>query len=81
MTPLPSLTLLAPIVLLAVAAFAATRPNSRPGVLPRLAEGGALAALGLALSGVGQLLIHGASTLSLGFGAALLAFRLDIFVN
>ena len=30
MTPLPSLTLLAPILLLAVAALAATRPNSRP---------------------------------------------------
>lgn len=77
MTPLPSLTLLAPILLLAVAAIAATCPNSRPGMLPRVAEGAALAALGLALAGVGQLLIQGASPLSFGSGAGLLAFRLD----
>ena len=77
MTPLPSLTLLAPILMLAVAAIAATRPNSRPGLLPRWAEGAALVALGLALLGVGQLLIQGASTLSFGSGAGLLAFRLD----
>ncbi len=77
MTPLPSLTLLAPTLLLAVAAIAATRPDSRPGLLPRWAEGAAIAALGLAMAGVGQLLIHGASTLSFGSGAGLLAFRLD----
>lgn len=77
MTPLPSLTLLAPILLLVVAAIAATRPNGRPGHLPRLAEGAALGALGLAMGGVGQLLIHGTSTLSFGWGAGLLAFRLD----
>ena len=46
-------------------------------MLPWIAEGAALAALGLALSAVGQLLIEGGSTLSLGTGAALLAFRLD----
>ncbi len=77
MTPLPSLTLLAPILLLAVAALAATRPNSRPGLLPRWAEVAALAALGLAMAGVGQLLIDGAATLSFGSGAGLLAFHLD----
>ncbi|MDP2120876.1 MAG: proton-conducting transporter membrane subunit [Hoeflea sp.] len=77
MTPLPSLTLIAPILLLAVAALAATRPNSRPGLLPRWAEVAALAALGLAMAGVGQLLIDGAATLSFGSGAGLLAFRLD----
>jgi NAD(P)H-quinone oxidoreductase subunit 5 len=77
MTSLPSLTLLAPILLLAGAALAATRPNSRPGLLPRWAEVAALAGLGLAMAGVGQLMIHGASTLSFGFGAGLLAFRLD----
>jgi NAD(P)H-quinone oxidoreductase subunit 5 len=77
MTPLPPLALLAPILLLAVAAIAATRPSSRPGTLPWIAEGTALAALGLALAGVCQLLILGASTLSYGSGAGLLAFRLD----
>ena len=77
MTPLPSLPALAPILLLAVAAIAATRPNSRPGRLPRWAEGAALAALALALVGICQLLIQGATTLTFGTGAGLLAFRLD----
>lgn len=77
MTPPPSLSLLGPILLLAVAAVAATRPNRRPGSLPRIAEGAAIATFGLALGGVWQLLIQGASTLSFGSGAGLLAFRLD----
>lgn len=77
MTPLPFVTLLAPILLLAVAAIAAIRPHRRPGLLPRWAEGAALAALVLALAGVCQLLIRGAMTVSVGTGPALLAFRLD----
>ncbi len=77
MTPFPSLTLLSPILLLVMAAIAMSRPNSRPGLLPFWAEGAALAALGLAFAGVGMLLIEGASTLSFGSGAGLLAFRLD----
>ena len=77
MTPFSSLTLYAPVFLLAMSAIAATRPNIRPGLLPSWAEGAALAALGLAMAGVFQLLIHGASTLSLGSSAWLLAFRLD----
>ena len=77
MTLLLPLALLAPIVLLAVAAIAATRPTIRPGQLPRLAEAAAFAGLGLALAGVGQLLIQGPSTLSFGSGVGLLAFRLD----
>lgn len=74
--PLP-LALIAPILLLAVAAIAATRPTIRPGQLPRFAEAAAFAGLGLALAGVGQLLIQGQSTVSFGAGAGLLAFRLD----
>ncbi|MBC7479619.1 MAG: oxidoreductase [Pseudorhodobacter sp.] len=77
MTPLLPLTLLAPVLLVAVAALAATRPNSRPGQLPRLAEGAAFAGIGLALGGIGQLLIHGVQTLSFFHGPALMAFRLD----
>ena len=77
MTPLLPLTLLAPILLLVVAAIAATRPNRRPDQLPRLAEGAAFAGLGLALAGVVQLLNQGTSTLAFGQGAALLMFRLD----
>ncbi len=77
MIPLPPLALLAPILLLAVAAMSATRPNSRPGQLPRIAEGAALATLGLAIAAVCQLLIQGAGTLPFGSGPMLLAFRLD----
>jgi NAD(P)H-quinone oxidoreductase subunit 5 len=77
MTPFPSLTLLAPILLLAVAAIAATRPNRQRGLLPWIAEGAALATLGLAMAGVGQLLIQGSSTLAFGWDPVLLAFRLD----
>jgi NAD(P)H-quinone oxidoreductase subunit 5 len=77
MTPLPSLSLLGPILLLAAAAVVATRPNSRPGALPRIAEAVAIASLALAMGGVWQFLIMGASTLTVGSGARLLAFCLD----
>ncbi|MBI1172399.1 oxidoreductase [bacterium] len=74
MTPLP---LFAPILLLALAAFAATRPNRRPGRLPLAAEGAALASLGLALAGAVQVMVRGGTTWPMGPGAGLLAFRLD----
>ena len=75
--PLPPISLVAPILLLAVAVIAATRPQRRPGLLPRLAEGAALTGLGLAVIGLGQLGTAGVSTVSVGAGAGLLAFRLD----
>ena len=55
MTVLPPLSLLAPLVLLAVALLAITRPHRRPKALPALAEGAALATLGLAMAAVVQL--------------------------
>jgi NADH:ubiquinone oxidoreductase subunit 5 (subunit L)/multisubunit Na+/H+ antiporter MnhA subunit len=63
---LPPLTLLAPTLLLIVALIAASRPGRRPAGVPRLAEGAALAALGLAVAGLLQLL---ASTASMAIAA------------
>jgi NAD(P)H-quinone oxidoreductase subunit 5 len=74
---LPTAPMIAPAVLLAAALFAATRPGRRPGAVPQLAEGAALAALGLAAIGVVGLLTAGAVTVSAGSGPALLALRLD----
>ena len=72
---LPPLTLFAPLVLLAVAMLAASRPGRRPGALPRLAEAAALAALGFALAGVMQYIVGGA--MRLGSTIAPLSIRLD----
>ena len=68
MTALP-LPLIAPVVLLATAALFVARPGRRPGRLPFLAEGAALAALAFALAGPFQLWLAGAFALS--------TFRLD----
>ncbi|WP_084864028.1 proton-conducting transporter membrane subunit [Salibaculum halophilum] len=54
-----SLSFLAPLVLLAAAALALRRPGPRPGALPRLSEGAALAALALAAAGLVQLVLQG----------------------
>ena len=59
MSMLPPLTLLAPMVLLLVALLALATPGRRPRRLPRLAEGAALAALALAVAGLGQLVMAG----------------------
>ena len=77
MSLLPPLVVLAPAVLLAAAGFAALTPGRRPRWAPRVAEGAALAALALALAGVGQLVAYGPATVSAGSGAALLTLRLD----
>jgi NAD(P)H-quinone oxidoreductase subunit 5 len=77
MTVLPPLSLLAPLVLLAVALLAITRPHRRPKALPALAEGAALATLGLALAAVVQLLAFGPQVVSLGEGILTLSLRLD----
>ena len=56
---LPPLILLTPLILLATAAFSLARPGCRPGALPRLAEGAALAALAFGIAGLVQLVIAG----------------------
>lgn len=77
MSPPAPIPLLAPILLLAVAALALRRPGARPGALPRLAEGAALTALALAGAGVVQLLTLGPATLGTSPGAGLIVLRLD----
>jgi len=71
------LSLFAPLVLLVVAMLAVVRPGRRPHALPRLAEAATLVALGLALSGIVQLVSLGATSVAIGSGAALFMFRLD----
>lgn len=77
MMSLPPLSLAAPLVLFAAAAFALANPGRRPAGLPRLAERAALAALGLAGAAVLQLLAGGGGSFGVGAGAGLLAVRLD----
>ena len=59
MSLIPPLTFLAPLILLAVALYAALNPGRRPGRLPLLAEGATVVALILAALGMGQLLANG----------------------
>jgi NAD(P)H-quinone oxidoreductase subunit 5 len=77
MTSLPPLTLLPPLLFLAVAAVSLGATGRRPGVLPKLAEAAALAGLAIAALGLLQFILHGPSSLAIGFGQALPAFRLD----
>lgn len=70
-----TLAMLSPLIVLAAAGFAMTRPGKRPGNLPRIAEGAAAAALFFALAGVIQLLGAGAVTVSDASGA--FGVRLD----
>lgn len=72
------LAVLAPLVLLAVAALAAARSGRRPGMLPRQAELAALLALGLVLAGAAQFAAAGPSVVTLGAGPYLLALRFDL---
>ncbi|WP_035025564.1 proton-conducting transporter membrane subunit [Gemmobacter nectariphilus] len=65
---------LSPLVLAGAALPLALRPGRRPGRLPALAEGAALASLALAVLGVGQLVLSGPHTLWLA-GSAIV--RLD----
>lgn len=65
MTSFPP-TLLAPIVLLSIAALFMVRPGRRPGALRALAEVGAVLALALALTGAVQVWMAGQTTLALG---------------
>jgi len=75
-SPLP-LALFAPCVLFAAAAWALARPGRRPAGLPRMAETAALAALGLAVAAMLELVFLGSVTRGIGEGALRLAVRLD----
>ncbi len=77
MMPLPPLSFLAPLALIAVALLALTRPHRRPKALPALAEGAAGLSMVLALLSVAQLLAFGPQAAALGDGALMLALRLD----
>jgi NAD(P)H-quinone oxidoreductase subunit 5 len=68
---------LAPLPLLAASILAALRPGRRPGAVPAIAEGAALAALALAAAGGLWLILIGPAVLALGSGPELLALRLD----
>ena len=72
-----SFSTLAPLVLLAVAGIAALRPGRRPGMVPRLSEIGALAALALMAAGVVQLLVAGPRQIGSAEGSLALILRLD----
>ena len=77
MSALPVIAL-APTVLFATSAFAATGPGRRPAAVPRLSEAAALGAAALALAGLGQLLLSGPAVLRLGGeGPLSLVLRLD----
>ncbi len=76
MPNLPPVSLLAPLVLLAVAGIGFVRSGRRPGRLPRLAEVATLAAFAFAGAGLVQLLLSGPARLT--FGEVIpLSFRLD----
>jgi NAD(P)H-quinone oxidoreductase subunit 5 len=68
-----SLSFIAPVALLLVAALSIGRSGRRPGSYPRWAEYAALAAFALAAGGMLQVLLAGPATLVLGSGAVELA--------
>lgn len=76
MTLLP-LPVFAPVLLLAVAAWAARVPGHRPRKLPLLAEVAAFGAVMLALGGVVQVLTGGSIRVAVGLDGALFAIQLD----
>lgn len=73
-----SLSFLAPVALLAVAALALGRPGRRPGALPAWSEYAALAALALTALGFVQVLAAGPALLTLGTGAAQFALSSNL---
>lgn len=72
--PLP---LLAPLLLLASAAVSTMCPGRRPGLYPKASEASAFIALVLALAGLVQLLVLGATEATLFEGPFTLVVRLD----
>ncbi|TFL17768.1 proton-conducting transporter transmembrane domain-containing protein [Jannaschia formosa] len=84
MPSLFSLSFLAPVLLLAVAAFAFTRPGRRPGKLPQLSELAALSAVALSVLGLVQFAAGGtpAGTAGpLGLRADLVGLTLALLVS
>ena len=77
MDAVPVTLLIAPAILLVAALIAALRPGRRPGTVPVLAEGAALAALAMTVAGLLHLLAGGPAVLEAGSGPGLLALRLD----
>ncbi|WP_425092198.1 proton-conducting transporter membrane subunit [Tropicimonas sp. S265A] len=70
-----SLSFLAPVALLGVAALSSQRSGRRPGQLPVWSENAALAALALSAGGVLQFILAGPAQLAVFEGAAFLALR------
>ncbi|MEM7689651.1 MAG: proton-conducting transporter membrane subunit [Pseudomonadota bacterium] len=78
LTALPSLSFLAPLVLLLAAIVASTQPGRRPGAVPRLAELTALLALVLTAGGLVQVIAGSAIGVAALDGPVLLALRADL---
>lgn len=73
-----SLSFFAPVILLVVAGFAATRTGRRPGALPHWSEFAAVAALALSGAGLLQYLTAGPAAVALFDGGAAMALRGDL---
>lgn len=78
MTSAVSLSFLAPLALLLVAALALARPGRRPGRLTFLSEAAALLALGLAMGGMVQFIVSGPSAFAVLAETGLLGLRADL---
>ena len=73
-----ALTMLSPLVLLPVILIALARPGKRPGILPRLSELSAFAALAIALAGLVQTIIAKPAGAGVLEGAFALSLRSDL---
>ncbi len=74
----PSLSFLAPLVLMLVAVLAAARPGKRPGSLPRWSELAASLSLLLSVAGLAQVIMGKADGIAALNGPFLLALRADL---
>lgn len=79
MTSAFSLSFLAPLVLLAVAALAIGQPGRRPEKGPAWSERAALAAMALTGAGLVQFFVSGPAKLAMFDGVGMLAIRADVF--
>lgn len=81
MTPILSLSFLAPILLLAMAGLALRHPGKRPGLVPRHAELAALAALALTILAFGAHLWQGADAGGLGLRTDTISLTMALLVS
>ena len=81
MTPILSLSFLAPILLLITAGLALRQPGKRPDHVPRLAELAALAALALAATALGLYPLTGGGTGPLGLRVDAISLTLTLLVS